>query len=87
MDAREQCKYRHIFKIDQELISDSFSILKLIPTLQMTAGMGGLTQGYMDLVEGEDKAEFQNPAAIMGNLQANNMLMGPQIRAIANGGH
>lgn len=51
----------------------------------MTAGMGGLTQGYMDLVEGEDKAEFQNPMAIMDNLQANKMLMGSNIKAIANG--
>ncbi len=43
----------------------------------MVAGMGGLTQGFMDLVEGSDKNEMMNPAAIMGNLEHGNMLMGP----------
>jgi hypothetical protein len=52
---------------------------------QMTAGMGGLTQGFMDLVEGQDKLEFQDPAAIMSNLSHGNMLMGSQMKAIAGG--
>ncbi|CDW85039.1 UNKNOWN [Stylonychia lemnae] len=53
---------------------------------QMTAGMGGLTQGFMDLVEGQDKQDFQNPAAIMSNLQGGNMLMGSQMKAIGSSG-
>ena len=51
----------------------------------MVAGMGGLTQGFMDLVEGQDKLEFQNPQAIMSNLEHGNMIMGSQMKAISSG--
>ena len=43
----------------------------------MVAGMGGLSQGFMDLVEGQDRANMMNPNAIMGNLEHGNMIMGP----------
>ena len=60
------------------------SVKKLI--LQMVAGMGGLSQGFMDLVEGEDRAQMMSPNAIMGNLEHGNMLMGPNMRpAITSG--
>ena len=49
----------------------------------MIAGMGGLTSGFSDLAHAEDKAEMMNPLAIMGNLEGNKMLMGPQMKAIA----
>eukprot|EP00350_Pseudokeronopsis_sp_OXSARD2_P006002 CAMPEP_0170541416 /NCGR_PEP_ID=MMETSP0211-20121228/1153_1 /TAXON_ID=311385 /ORGANISM="Pseudokeronopsis sp., Strain OXSARD2" /LENGTH=66 /DNA_ID=CAMNT_0010844129 /DNA_START=532 /DNA_END=732 /DNA_ORIENTATION=- len=51
----------------------------------MIAGMGGLTQGYSDLVEGEDKNQMMNPQAIMDNLQGGKMLKGGQMAAIGNG--
>ena len=53
---------------------------KNVPDLtrvQMVAGMGGLSQGFLDLADGEDRAQMMNPAAIMGNLEHGNMLMGP----------
>ena len=52
----------------------------------MVGGMGGLTQGFADLATGEEKAEMMDPRAVMGNLQGNKMLMGPQMQAIADGG-
>ncbi len=42
--------------------------------------MGGLTQGYSDLADGQDKQQMMGQAAIMGNLQENKMLMGPQMQ-------
>lgn len=51
----------------------------------MVGGMGGLTSGFMDLVEGQDKLEFQDPSAVMSNLSHGNMLMGSQMKAIAGG--
>lgn len=47
---------------------------------QMVAGMGGLSSGFMDLVDGQDKAQMMNPQAIMQNLEGGNMLMAPQMR-------
>ena len=34
----------------------------------MVAGMGGLTQGFSDLADGEDRAQLMNPQNIVGNL-------------------
>ncbi len=52
----------------------------------MVAGMGGLSQGFMDLVEGQDRAQMMSPAAIMSNLEHGNMLMGPQMRPALTSG-
>lgn len=52
----------------------------------MIAGMGGLTQGYMDLVEGEDKKEMMSQQAIMDNLSDAKMIKGSQMKAITGGG-
>ena len=45
--------------------------------IQMVAGMGGLSQGFVDLADGQDRAQMMNPAAIMGNLEHGNMIIGP----------
>ena len=42
----------------------------------MIGGMGGLTAGYSDLIDGQEKAEMMNPMAIMSNLEGGKMLMG-----------
>lgn len=46
----------------------------------MVGGMGGLTSGFSDLADGQDRANMMNPAAIMSNLEHGNMLMGPAMR-------
>jgi hypothetical protein len=52
----------------------------------MVAGMGGLSQGFIDLADGQDRAQMMSPQAIMGNLEHGNMLMGPNMRpAITSG--
>jgi len=40
----------------------------------MVAGMGGLTQGYSDLADGEDRAQLMNPQNIIGNLKEAEMI-------------
>ena len=52
----------------------------------MVAGMGGLSQGFIDLAEGQDRAQMMSPQAIMGNLEHGNMLMGPNMRPAITGG-
>lgn len=52
----------------------------------MIAGMGGLTSGFSDLADGQDKAQMMSPMAILNNLEGGNMLMGPQIKALTSGG-
>ena len=40
----------------------------------MVAGMGGLTQGFSDLADGEDRAQLMNPQNIIGNLKEAEMI-------------
>lgn len=49
--------------------------------------MGGLSQGFVELADGQDRAQMMNPQAIMSNLEHGNMLMGANMRtpAITNG--
>lgn len=53
----------------------------------MVAGMGGLTAGYSDLIDGEEKNQMMDPKAIMGNLQEAKMIGGSNTSnpAIAGG--
>jgi len=41
----------------------------------MVAGMGGLTADYQALADGQDLADMRNPQAIVGNMNAGNMIM------------
>ena len=43
----------------------------------MAAGMGGLREDMVGLVDGQDLIDMRNPQAIMGNMEKSNMLMGP----------
>ncbi len=47
----------------------------------MVGGMGGLTAGFSDLLDGTEKQEQMSSKAIMGNLEANKMIMGPGLKA------
>ena len=40
----------------------------------MVAGLGGLTQGFSDLADGEDRAQLMNPQNIIGNLKEAKMI-------------
>ncbi len=42
----------------------------------MVAGMGGLTAGYSDLVDAEERNIMMDPMAIMHNLNDNKMIKG-----------
>ena len=43
----------------------------------MVAGMGGLGSDHVALADGQDVMDMRNPAAIVGNMNKGNMLMGP----------
>lgn len=40
----------------------------------MVGGMGGLTSGFSDLADGEDRAQLMNPNAVMNNLNEARMI-------------
>jgi hypothetical protein len=42
----------------------------------MVAGMGGLTSGYSDLVDAEERNVMMDPKAVMHNLSDNKMIKG-----------
>lgn len=51
----------------------------------MVGGMGGLTSGFSDLADGEDRAQLMNPQAIMNNLNDAKMI-GPSSKMKEIGG-
>lgn len=53
----------------------------------MIGGLGGLGADHMSLADGQDLLDMKNPAAIVGNMNKGNMLMGPGMqRAIQQHG-
>ena len=64
-----------IFESREEREADGRAVdPKWMQDTNMVAGMGGLTNGYSDLADGEDRAQLMNPQNIIGNLQDAKMI-------------
>mmetsp|Transcript_921 Transcript_921/g.1650 ORF Transcript_921/g.1650 Transcript_921/m.1650 type:complete len:251 (+) Transcript_921:12-764(+) len=81
-------QHETIFESREERQADGRQVdPKWMQDQNMVGGMGGLTADFQALADGQDLQDLRNPAAIMGNLNNANMLMGPDMahRAIQGG--
>jgi len=51
----------------------------------MVGGMGGLSNNFSDLIDGQEKMDMMDPSAIVGNLAHAGMIKGAGQGAIGGG--
>ncbi len=59
---------------------------KWMQDTNMVAGMGGLTAGFSDLADDQDRIDMMNPNKIMDNLTGSKMIKGGDKQLMIGGG-